>query len=118
MHSSFAGLIVYGFFAQIETTVPAAAVISDQTACIYVGADQKTNTDMTAKISGCEYEIIDMSDNPLQLNKENDAYLLYVLGEDDGFFYKCDLPPVNLKDGVYKAELVTEKLRPISYLLR
>ena len=93
------GLCVWGIFGQIETTViTEAAAKNGIVTCSVV--NEEINASMPIRIGDREYEIsdIDFSGN---------------IGRR-----VCDITAeADIPDGLYQAEIVTERIRPISFLL-
>ena len=83
------GVCVWGIVGHIETTVDVSASVKDGVAvCTAEGVE----TGMSLRIGDAEFEIIAVSGNQVTA--------------------KADIP-----DGIYSAEIVTESIRPISFIV-
>ena len=114
-----AGLLIWGTFGRIISSVSAPAVISDGKAHCYV-LSQDLNLDqdkeievtigdvnMTAVLEDAEPVIMDASNDPALYRSG------YLSPGSRVMILTC---PTNLTDGIYDAKITVEKLRPISLI--
>lgn len=113
------GICIWGIFGKLDTTLTVSAVSTDGvTVCYVKEADRADISEgMTVRIDGAEYQVTSVSDEPVQVTANFQDYVLHIGSLQSGeWVYKI---PVNaeLKNGIYKAEIVTESIAPMSFLL-
>lgn len=93
------GLFIWASVGTVESTKKARAVVTENTAelTIIVSQGEQPSPGMPVYISGEEYELKDVSE---------DAYGRWVAHAD-----------VALPDGSYDADVVTERIKPVLFLL-
>lgn len=94
-----AGLCVWGIFGRIETTVKTEAAAKDGIVTCSV-VNEEINASMPIRIGDQEYVISD-----IDFSGKIGRRVCNITAE-------ADIP-----DGLYQAEIVTERIRPISFLL-
>lgn len=113
------GMCVWGVFGSLETVIEAAAVSSGGKTVCYVREEYRSELteDMTVRIGDTSCPVLGVSDMPVQITENFDAYLLHIGGLETGEWVYEVTAGAGAQDGVYKAELVTESIAPISFLL-
>ncbi len=72
---------------------------------------------MTLNVDGNELLISEISSKPIFVNAEMDEYLLHLGNFSDGDWLYEITASGTLSEGVYKAEIVTESVSPMSFIL-
>ena len=98
-----AGVVVWGFIGHLDTTLDTAVVCENGEAVIYVKeADvEKVEVGMTVRVGENEYAISEIPTEPVRVGEW--VYVVKVNGD--------------FTDGVHKAEIVIERISPISFIL-
>ena len=112
------GACCWGVLGRLHTTVQTVAVSEEGRTVCYVAEDDISSVteNMKIAIDGKEYEITGISDMPVQLREENDAYLLHVLAmEDKSWVYECAIGEA-IPDGIYKGVITTDSVSPLSFI--
>lgn len=115
------GGIVWGIFGSIETKTAATAVCESGNIHLYVNAEGNDipKEDMTVIIDDKTMSVKKVYDYPIQIADDANDYLLFVSGlKKGGFCYVAETECRDLADGIYKAEIITKSVSPISYVLR
>ncbi len=112
------GLIIWGIFGKITTTVIAPAEVSDGKITCYLLAEDvdKADDPLIITIGDVETEAFRDSAETITLDASYDSELFeskYLSRGKTVTAYTCD---TTLKDGYYEAEVTTETLNPISLL--
>lgn len=95
------GILIWGFFGHIDTTVKSYAVVKNSEAVCSVPKEEITSIkkDMTVIIDGKEGSVIKIGD----YDEANDSYNVFVHAD--------------VKDGSYSVEFVAERVKPASFVL-
>lgn len=112
------GACCWGVLGRLHTTVQTVAVSEEGRTVCYVAEDDISSVteNMKIAIDGKEYEITGISDMPVQLREENDAYLLHVLAmEDKSWVYECAIGEA-IPDGIYQGVITTDSVSPLSFI--
>ena len=74
---------------------------------------------MPVTVNGQKGKVLSISNMPVALSEDTDPYMLY-LGEYSAgeFVYTADIDVSGLSDGFYEAQVVTESIRPISFVIQ
>lgn len=113
------GVIVWGFIGKIDTTMSTAIVTDGGNAVIYIGeADlEKLGIGMTVRAEGGEYKITDIAKEPIKADKALTDYAIHASGLAAGeWVYALSIDGEHF-DGVQKADIVIERISPISFIL-
>lgn len=113
------GVCVWGVLGTIDSTVQMVVWIEDGKAISYVKeADiDSIKIGQTAIINGNEYTIEGISDTPISLSEETDAYTMHIGSLSAGeWVYRVTISSA-LPDGVYQGKIVTQSFHPLSFLL-
>ena len=113
------GMCVWGIFGRLNTTVTAPAICDgDKTVC-YVSSEDLSGIEegTTVVIDKKEYTVKSVGSEPMRVGEDFDDYAMHIgdlkIGE---WVYEITID-AELSDGVYKAEIVSESIAPISFLL-
>lgn len=115
------GVIVWGIFGSIPSTVKTGALVQNGTAICCVGEADAAGLKpgSSVQIDGVQGTVTAVSAQPVRLDETADAYLLHLCGFSVGDF--CRLAQVSipgLPDGIYPAEITVETIHPISFVIR
>lgn len=115
-----AGMCVWGIFGKMESSFVAPVVVDKDIAIMYID-DGRINSiakDMTLTVDGKRAKVVSISGQPVKAWTVNNEYALYVGALDkETWVYSCiiELEQESLGDGVYKANIVTESISPMSF---
>lgn len=95
------GALVWGFFGHIDTTVSTVAEIKNKEGFCMVSGDDASiiKGNMIVIIDGKEGKVTGISDSA----ENNDNYMVYI--------------EADVKDGKYPAKIVSERVKPVSFVL-
>lgn len=112
------GFIAWGYFGRIDSTVNSYAVVSGHKAITYIKED--SIDDMTKEsfvmIGDDKYDIISVSELPVQVTNEQDNAYLHLAGLAPGDWVYTIEFNADISDDVYESKIVTERVKPISLL--
>ena len=113
------GVMVWGICGELEMTVSSVSICEKGKVSCYISEKDidKISDDTYVKIKDCEYKITNLSELPVPAYENISSYGLH-LGEfeNNEWVYIAELE-ANLKDGIYKTQVVSECVSPISLLL-
>lgn len=114
-----AGVCIWGVFGRMESRLTAPAISKGGMTLCYVKEDDAADVKagMTATIDNNEYLISGVSSSPIQLTDDFDTYALHIGSLETGEWVYEIYIDETLPDGVYKAEIVTESISPMSFLM-
>ena len=92
-----AGIFAWAAVGTLETSVPAGLVVTDHTARIVTAGGETLAGGMPLRVSGQEYTLAST--------------------EEDEYGRIIGITEVNLPDGTYEGQVVTEQIHPIEFLL-
>lgn len=113
-----AGGCIFGMVGHIDSTVPCVALSDGQHTVCWVKKeyDDRFTDQMTVKIDGKEYPVSLHDATPVSVDPGTDTYVLFLGDMQPGeWIYEIDADGT-LPDGSYEAELVTERISPLSFL--
>ena len=114
-----AGAIVWGFIGHLDTTLPTAVVCENGQAAIYVKeADiSKVAVGMTVRVGEAEYAVTGIAAEPQRVDGTLSDYAIHASGLTQGEWVYALEVSGTFADGVQKAEIVIERISPISFIL-
>ena len=114
-----AGVVVWGFIGHLDTTLPTAVVCDNGEAIIYVKeADaEKIAVGMTVRVGDKEYAVSEISKEPVRVDDTMSEYAIHASGLTVGEWVYIVKVSGDVAAGVHKAEIVTESISPISFIL-
>ncbi len=72
---------------------------------------------MLVKVNGNDFAVSEIAENPIAVNTDMDPYLMHLGGfSEDDWMYEI-IADVDIPDGTYKTEIVTESVSPMSFIL-
>lgn len=113
------GVCVWGIFGRLETKIAAAGISENGVFVCYVTEEnaEKIKAGMTVNVDGNTLSVSEISAKPIAVNTDMDEYLLYLGGFSEGDWLYEVMANATLADGIYKAEIVTESVSPMSFIL-
>ena len=113
------GACVWGIFGTIETSVSAPVVSEGESVILYLDEEEiKTvNVGMEAVIEDKGYKIISISQNPVQIGRGFDPYVLHVGEFSEGQWVYQAVLSADIPDGIYESSIVTERISPMSFVI-
>lgn len=114
------GVLIWGIFGNIETTVDTGIVVHDGVAVCYLSAEdaERIEAGMSVTIDGAELVIKSIADIPVMVDDDFEPYLLYLNGFEQGTFcYEAMIEAADVPDGVYPAVITVESIHPIAFVI-
>lgn len=115
-----AGVCVWGVFGHLDTAVQTGGVCTDGRLTVFVGEEDhdKIRENAVISVGGVEYAVAESTNAPVRVDDQIDPYIVHLAGftEDDWVYRLCADAP-GLADGVYTASVVTERVRPLDFVL-
>ena len=114
-----AGVVAWGFIGHLDTTLDTAVVCENGEAVIYVKeADvEKVEVGMTVRVDDKEYTVSEISAEPNRVDDTMSEYAIHASGLTVGEWVYAVKVNGDFTDGVHKAEIVIERISPISFIL-
>lgn len=114
-----AGVCVWGIFGRLDTKIPTAGMCMDGTFTCYVTEEKVGNikSGMTVHVDGSSFMVSEVSAKPVEVDDEMDRYLMHLGGFFEGEWLYEITADAGIPDGTYKAEIVTESVSPMSFIL-
>ena len=115
------GICVWSVFGRLDSTLPvAAATENSQTVCYVKEADiQKVESGMQVRIGEAQYQIGDISQQPIQVDSNFAQYLLHVGNLSEGeWVYVATLDDMHGDNGmILEARIILESIAPMVFVL-
>ena len=114
-----AGVCVWGIFGRLESKILSAGTSENGIFICYVTEEEaaKIKTGMLVKVNGNDFAVSEIAENPIAVNTDMDPYLIHLGGfSEDDWMYEI-IADVDIPDGTYKTEIVTESVSPMSFIL-
>lgn len=113
------GICVWGIFGRLESKVFSAGMCENGVFTCYVTEEDaaKIKTGMKVNVNGNDYVISQISEKPAIVSADMDSYLIYLGGFSAGEWRYEITADADIPSGTYKAEIVTESIPPISFIL-
>lgn len=113
------GVCVWGIFGQLETKIDTAGTCENGIFTCYVKEEKigQVKPGMTINVDGNTLSVSGIAAKPVAVTEETDPYLLYLGGFSEGGWLYEITANAALSDGIYKAEIVTESVSPMSFIL-
>ena len=114
-----AGVIVWGIFGKINTTMPTAIVTDGGNAVMYISESdvEKLEIGMTVRSEEKEYKITDIAIEPVKADGLLTDYAIHASGLAGGEWVYAVSVDGEHADGVQRADIVIESISPISFIL-
>lgn len=115
------GICVWGVFGRLDTTLTVAAVTDENQTICYVKETeaQALKTGMQVRIGEKQYQISDISQQPVQVDETFAQYLLHVGALAEGeWVYVAVLNDQYGEDGmIIEAQIVIESIAPMRFIM-
>ena len=114
------GVCVWGIFGRLDTTLQTGGVCESGQLVLYVGEKDvdKIGESTLVSVDGKEFALSEISGEPVKLDESYDPYLIHLMGLSEGdWVYVVKVDVADVKDGTYSVELITERIRPIDFVL-
>ncbi len=113
------GVCVWGVFGKLDTKISTAGVSQNGIFICFVAEENaaKIKPGMELNVDGNVLSVSEISAKPISVNADMDEYLLYLGGFSEGEWLYEVTADSTLTDGTYKAEIVTESVSPMSFVL-
>ncbi len=113
------GVCVWGIFGRLDTKIPTAGTCENGVFTCFVNEENaaKIKSGMELNVNGNALTVAEISAKPVSVNAETDEYLMYLGGFSEGDWLYEVTANGALADGTYKAEIVTESVSPMSFIL-
>ena len=72
---------------------------------------------MLVKVNGNDFAVSEIAERPIAVNADMDPYLMHLGGFSEGEWMYEVIADVDIPDGTYKTEIVTESVSPMSFIL-
>ena len=113
------GVCVWGIFGRLDTKISMAGTCENGVFTCYVTEESasKIRSGMELNVGGNTLTVAEISAKPISVNADMDEYLLHLGNFSEGEWLYEVKANVTLSDGTYKADIVTESVSPISFIL-
>ena len=113
------GMCIWGIFGRFETTLEVPVISKGGKAVCYVKEDDVSDitNGMMVQVKEEEYSVQSISVSPIQVTDDFDTYALHIGELQNGEWVYEVIIDAPLEEGVYKAEIITESIAPMSFLL-
>ena len=113
------GRCAWGVGGNLETILHTVCICQDGKMICYVSDREidSVKSGMTITVQEKKYTISSISEVPVEIDEKMDAYALYIGGLKVGDWVYEVIADTELSDGTYEAEIVTESIHPISFLM-
>lgn len=113
------GVCVWGVFGHMDTTLCAVAVAREQEVISYVKADdvQKVKAGDRVSIGDAQGSVLSVSAEPVRVDDTFTEYMRHVGELQAGEWVYAVKLDVSAMEGVYAAQIVTDSVSPMSFVL-
>ena len=113
------GVCVWGIMGRLDTTVPAVAEVRENQVTLYVKeADiRDISLGMTVDLDGQSLEVTNISAEPVMVDEQFSQYARHVGQLQLGEWVYAVTCSGTLSDGIYGAQIVTESVAPMSFVI-
>lgn len=115
-----AGVCVWGMFGHLDTAVQTGGVCADGRLTVLVGEEDhdKIKENAVISVDGVEYAVAEITNAPIRVDDQIDPYVVHLAGFTEGdWVYRLYADVPELADGVYAASVITERVRPLDFVL-
>ena len=115
-----AGVCVWGMFGHLDTAVQTGGVCADGRLTVLVGEEDhdKIKENAVISVDGVEYAVAEITNAPIRVDDQIDPYVVHLAGFTEGdWVYRLYADVPGLADGVYAASVITERVRPLDFVL-
>lgn len=118
--SLLVGVVIWGVFGTIETTIETGIVVDGGTAICYVSAEDasRLKEGMAVSTENNIGSVKSVADAPVQIDETFGDYILYLTGFVRGdFCYAVEVELSGMADGVYDAAVTVDSIHPIAFVI-
>jgi len=114
-----AGVCVWGIFGRMDTVLPALAIAQENSVVAYVREEDAAaiKEGMTVSIGDSTGTVSSVSDWPVTLPATFTEYMRHAVSLQEGEWVYSITLDVDCADGVYTAQIVTDSVSPMSFVL-
>ena len=115
-----AGVCVWGMFGHLDTAVHTGGVCADGRLTVLVSEEDhdKIKENAVISVDGVEYAVAEITNAPIRVDDQIDPYVVHRAGFTEGdWVYRLYADVPGLADGVYAASVITERVRPLDFVL-
>lgn len=115
-----AGVCVWGMFGHLDTAVQTGGVCTNGRLTVLVGEEDhdKIGENAVISVDGVEYAVAEITNVPIRVDDQIDPYVVHLAGFTEGdWAYRLYADVPGLADGVYAASVITERVRPLDFVL-
>ena len=112
------GVCVWGVFGRLDTTLTVGAVSSGGELFMYISEADKNRIEngMPVSVNGHNCIISGISESPVRIGDEDDAYAVHVSALEKGDFAYAATAQTDIPDGSYKAVITIDSVSPMSFI--
>lgn len=114
------GVVIWGVFGTIETTIETGVAVEINTAVCYVSEEDAARLEagMSVSIENSTGSIKSIAKTPVQIDETFSDYMLYLTGFEKGdFCYAVEIEVSGIADGVYAAVITVDSIQPITFVI-
>lgn len=113
------GVVTWGCIGSLETTLSAVVEVDNGEAmlCVREGDIQKLSEGMSFRADGVEYTIAEIPALPVKAGETLSEYAVHANGLTAADWVYMIPVDCRLPDGIHRAEIVIERISPISFIL-
>ena len=115
-----AGVFVWGLFGRLDSAFQTGGVCQDGSLTVYVSEENfaKISEKAVISVDGAELALSDIPSSPVRLDDNADPYLLHLTGASAGdWVYVLKVDAAGMKDGIISVSVITERVRPLDFVL-
>lgn len=112
------GMFGWALFGRVETVIESVGICQNGQLSCYVREEEKEkfSEEISLRVEGQVLEHIEISSEPMKVTDRQDSYMMYVgtLEEGDWVYElktSCSMP-----DGVYKVNIIAERIAPLRFV--
>lgn len=115
-----AGVFVWGLFGRLDSAFQTGGVCKDGSLTVYISEENfaKISEKAVISVDGAELVLSDIPSSPVRLDDNADPYLLHLTGASAGdWVYVFKVDAAGMKDGIISVSVITERVRPLDFVL-
>ncbi|MGN0319938.1 MAG: hypothetical protein ACI4D1_03415 [Lachnospira sp.] len=113
------GVCVWGIFGHVDTKIVTSGYVENGTLTCYVKESDidSVKEGMNISISEQDYVVGEISQKPVAVDDTMDSYMVHIGNLQTGeWVYPVTVKNVNLKDGIYEADIIVDRVSPMSFI--
>ncbi len=114
-----AGFCVWGIFGRLDTVVTLGAHAQGGTVTCYVSSSEVSSVEvgMNVTVADADYKVEEISSSAMPAEDLSENLRSIGELEDGEYVYSMELSGDRLEDGYYAAEIVTDSVAPMSFIM-